>query len=259
MKYGICNLSVIPVRLEDSHVSEQINQLLFGEYFRIIESLNDWVKIENSFDKYVGWIDSKQFLEITEEEFNSLESSTHYLANDYIDLIFDDKNNIIPVPIGSLLPFYSNHTFKLGFKNLNYEGEVVVCENNNINRDKLVDTAYTYLSAPYLWGGKSPLGIDCSGLTQMVYKMNGMQIPRDSIEQAKTGEVLSFIEESEPGDLAFFDNEEGIIIHVGIILEDNYIIHAHGNVRIDRIDHTGIFNVDTKRHTHKLRVIKKIC
>lgn len=259
MKYGICNLSVIPVRLENSHVSEQINQLLFGEYFSIIDSLNDWVKIENSFDNYIGWIDSKQFLVITEEEYSSLNSSTHYLANDYIDLIFDDENNVIPVPIGSLLPFYTERTFKLGSKTLSYEGEVVISENTNFEKDKLVDTAYTYLNAPYLWGGKSPLGIDCSGLTQMIYKMNGVQIPRDAAEQAKTGEVLSFIEESEPGDLAFFDNEEGVITHVGIILEDNYIIHSYGNVRIDRIDHTGIFNVDTERHTHKLRVIKKIC
>ena len=259
MKYGICNLSVIPVRLECNHVSEQTSQLLFGEYFKIIEESNTWIRIENSFDKYIGWIDSKQILEISEEVYNKLESSTHYLANDFIDLIFDNENNIIPVPIGSLLPFYSNHSFKLGDKNLNYEGDVVACENSGLEKSKLVDTAYTYLNAPYLWGGKSPLGIDCSGLTQIVYKMNGMQIPRDAREQAKTGEVLSFIEESEPGDLAFFDDEEGIITHVGIILENNYIIHAYGNVRIDRIDHTGIFNVDTKRHTHKLRVIKKIC
>jgi cell wall-associated NlpC family hydrolase len=116
-----------------------------------------------------------------------------------------------------------------------------------------------YLNSPYQSGGKSPLGIDCSGFTQMVYKLNGVQIPRNVSEQALKGEVLSFIEESEPGDLAFFDNEEGEIIHVGIILENNYIIHVYGKVRIDRIDHTGIFNIDTKRHSHKLRVIKKIC
>jgi len=259
MKYGICNLSVIPVRIENSHSSEQVSQLLFGEYFKIIEEYVDWVKIENSFDKYVGWIDAKQFLSISENEYNKLTTSTHYLANDYIDLIFDDQNNIIPVTIGALLPYFSNHSFQLGSKKLNYEGEVVVCENKNINKAKLIDTAYTYLNTPYLWGGKSPLGIDCSGLTQMIYKINGFQIPRDSTEQSKIGEVLSFIEESEPGDLAFFDNDEGIITHVGIILADNYIIHSYGKVRIDRIDHTGIFNIDTLRHTHKLRVIKKIC
>ena len=115
-----------------------------------------------------------------------------------------------------------------------------------------------YLNSPYLWGGKTPFGIDCSGMVQMVYRLNGYQIQRDASQQAMEGEALSFIEESEPGDLAFFDNEEGRIIHVGIIMEDNHIIHAHGKVRIDRLDHLGIYNVDTKRHTHKLRVIKKI-
>ncbi len=257
MEYGICNLSVIPVRQENSHRSEQISQLLFGEYFQIIESSTLWVKIKNSFDGYVGWIDSKQFLSISEEEFIKLESSEHYLAKDYIDMIFDDNNNVIPVTIGSLLPFYSENSFRLGPKTYNYEGQVESCSFRN--KSQLVETAYTYLNAPYLWGGKSPLGIDCSGFTQIVYKMSGIQIPRDAKDQANIGDVLSFIEESEPGDLAFFDDDEGDITHVGIILENNYIIHAYGNVRVDRIDHTGIFNVDTKRHTHKLRVIKKIC
>jgi cell wall-associated NlpC family hydrolase len=115
-----------------------------------------------------------------------------------------------------------------------------------------------YLNAPYLWGGKTPFGIDCSGFTQMVYKLNGYNIYRDASQQATQGEALSFIEESEPGDLAFFDNNEGSITHVGIIMKDNYIIHAHGCVRIDRLDHTGIFNNEMNTHTHKLRVIKRI-
>ena len=122
----------------------------------------------------------------------------------------------------------------------------------------LVETALLYLNAPYLWGGKTPFGIDCSGFTQMVYKLNGHRLKRDASQQATQGEALSFIEESEPGDLAFFDNAEGAITHVGIIMKDHYIIHAHGKVRIDRIDHTGIFNYEKRTHTHKLRVIKRI-
>ena len=122
----------------------------------------------------------------------------------------------------------------------------------------MLETAYLYLNSPYLWGGKTPFGIDCSGFTQMVYRLNGYHLFRDASQQAKQGEALSFIEESEPGDLAFFDNAEGEIIHVGIIMRDNYIIHAHGKVRIDRIDHSGIFNVDSNQYSHNLRVIKKI-
>lgn len=139
--------------------------------------------------------------------------------------------------------------------NLTFEGLKVsgIKEKSN-----LIITAFMYLNAPYLWGGKTPFGIDCSGFTQMVYKLNGYKLMRDASQQATQGEALSFIEESEPGDLAFFDNEEGNIIHVGIIMSDNYIIHASGKVRIDRLDHLGIYNPETNRHTHKLRVIKKI-
>jgi cell wall-associated NlpC family hydrolase len=122
----------------------------------------------------------------------------------------------------------------------------------------LISTALLYLNSPYLWGGKTPFGIDCSGFTQMCYKLNGYKLLRDASQQATQGEPLSFIEESEPGDLAFFDNAEGAITHVGIIMDDNYIIHAHGKVRIDRLDHSGIFNYETKGHTHTLRVIKRI-
>jgi cell wall-associated NlpC family hydrolase len=128
----------------------------------------------------------------------------------------------------------------------------------SLNKSNIVNTALLYLNTPYLWGGKTPFGIDCSGFTQMVYKLNGFNILRDASQQASQGEVLSFIEESSPGDLAFFDNNEGEITHVGIIMEDHRIIHAHGKVRIDLLDQSGIYNLDTKIHSHKLRMIKKI-
>jgi len=122
----------------------------------------------------------------------------------------------------------------------------------------VIENALLLLNAPYLWGGRSPLGIDCSGFTQLVYRMSGFNLLRDASQQATQGEVLSFIEEAEQGDLAFFDNSEGAITHVGIIMNDNYIIHAHGKVRIDRLDQSGIFNVEKHQHTHKLRMIKKV-
>ena len=127
-----------------------------------------------------------------------------------------------------------------------------------MKKSEIVHKAFLFLNTPYLWGGKTPFGIDCSGFTQLVYKLCGHTLLRDAKDQATQGEVLSFIEESEPGDLAFFDNEEGVITHVGIIMQDYFIIHASGKVRIDVLDHSGIYNTDTKKHTHKLRVIKRI-
>ena len=143
----------------------------------------------------------------------------------------------------------------MGSEDYYYDGNVY---SEKLDKYELIQKAYQFLNTPYLWGGKTPFVIDCSGFTQLVYKICGHSLLRDAKDQATQGEVLSFIEESEPGDLAFFDNEEGNIVHVGIIMNDYNIIHAHGKVRIDTLDHSGIYNVDTKTHTHKLRVIKKI-
>lgn len=251
--FGICNLAIVPVRLEPSHRSEQVTQLLFGEHFTILEQQTKWSKIKIAFDNYEGWIDNNQYQEISEKQFDSLNESPIVLSADLIEFISNPKNELLPISIGSSLSFLNDDT--LNISNFSFEG-IRTCGVKP--KSDLVKTAYMYLNAPYLWGGKTPFGIDCSGFTQMVYKLNGYNLLRDASQQATQGEVLSFIEESEPGDLAFFDNEDGNIIHVGIMLDNNYIIHASGKVRIDRLDHLGIYNAETNRHTHKLRVIKKI-
>ena len=195
-----------------------------------------------------GWFDNKQYLNISEEEFISFENLPIKLSSDIVDIVTTSENQLLSICLGSTVSgskFLKHH----------FEGKPI---SKIFPKQHLIESALLYLNVPYLWGGKSPFGIDCSGFTQMVYKLNGYKLLRDASQQANQGEALSFIEESEPGDLAFFDNEEGKITHVGIIMEDNYIIHAHGKVRIDRLDHSGIFNYDVRNHTHKLRVIKRI-
>jgi len=251
--FGICNLAIVPVRAEASDRSEQVSQLLFGEHFQILEVQSKWVQIEIAFDGYKGWIDVKQFQYISEEQYNYLNTTAIVLNADLIEYISTPNNQLLPIPMGAALSFLENE--EINTSKFSFEG-LKVCGNKP--KSELIKTAFMYLNAPYFWGGKTPFGIDCSGFTQMVYKLNGYKLFRDASEQAAQGEALSFIEESEPGDLAFFDNEEGNIIHVGILMDNNYIIHASGKVRIDRLDHLGIYNADTNRHTHKLRVIKKI-
>ena len=251
--FGICNLAIIPLRLEPSDKSEIVSQALFGEHFEILEQFKQWSKIKMQFDDYEGWVDSKQFKIISENNFNQLSKDAIVLNGDLVDYITDHNNLLIPIPLGASISFLSNP--EINTANYNFEGTKI---SGVKPKSELIRTAFMYLNAPYLWGGKNPFGIDCSGFTQMVYKLNGHKLLRDASQQAKQGEPLSFIEESEPGDLAFFDNEEGNIIHVGIIMENNYIIHASGKVRIDRLDHLGIYNAETNKHTHKLRVIKKI-
>ncbi|MBN9286086.1 MULTISPECIES: C40 family peptidase [Flavobacterium] len=251
--FAICNLAIVPLRAESNDRSELVSQVLFGEHFKILEQTPNWSKIKLAFDGYEGWIDNKQFQSISEDNYNAISSSAAILNADLIEYITTPNNFLIPIPLGCSLTFLDIP--EINTPQFAFEG-VKVCGIKP--KTELIKTAFMYLNAPYLWGGKTPFGIDCSGFTQMVYKLNGYSILRDASQQAGQGEALSFIEESEPGDLAFFDNEEGKIVHVGMIMEDNYIIHAHGKVRIDRLDHLGIYNIDTGRHTHKLRVIKKI-
>jgi len=252
MKFAICQVSVSPLRAEPSDRSEMVTQILFGEKVEITEVQKNWFKIKADFDGYEGWADSKQFMEVPEEEYSSIRIDK--FASESFNLAVDSEMPLT-LPMASILPNLNNGKIRFGKKEINYLGEFQTADSS---KSDLPDLAMMYLNTPYLWGGKSVFGIDCSGMVQQVYKFCGVSLPRDAYQQAETGEVLSFIEEAEPGDLAFFDNPEGKIIHVGIILEGNKIIHAHGKVRIDPIDITGIFNTDSQTYSHKLRVIKKI-
>ncbi len=246
MILGICNLSIVPVRILDSDKSEMINQLIYGDIIEILEEKEKWVKIKSVFDDYIGWIDKKQYFKIDDNITVDLKNPVYSM--DLVEFIENNNNELVTIPIGSDI---SN----ISLMNHKFEGKTISGKNN---RNSIVDTALLFLNSPYLWGGKTPFGIDCSGFTQMVYKINGYKLSRDAKDQANQGETLSFIEESEAGDLAFFNNDQGDIIHVGIILQNNHIIHASGKVRIDRIDHSGIYNNDLNKHTHSLRYIKKI-
>jgi gamma-D-glutamyl-L-lysine dipeptidyl-peptidase len=253
MQYGISNLALVPMRAEAADTTEMTNQILFGEHFKVLEKRKKWSKIRLAHDKYEGWICNKQWEEIDKETYGNLDKNTPTLTTDLLDVVKGEQ--LQPIVMGSTLPFFSDG--KLQVAKTTYEVDGLTTQENEEKSD-LVNNAMMYLNAPYLWGGRSPLGIDCSGFTQMVYRLQGVALPRDAYQQAEVGTTLSFIEESEPGDLAFFDNAEGEITHVGILLPDNYIIHASGKVRIDRLDQQGIFNAEERTHTHKLRLIKSI-
>ena len=259
MKYGICHLSVVPCRFEPSDRSEMVTQLLFGETVKIYEEKKgDWRRIKTAFDDYDCWVDKKQITEISIEEFDDINDKSRVLSGELVHVIHNKSTEeFIPIVLGSFLPNYNKNKVSFNVTDYVFDGLTFDTSKESL-KNKLVENAYLYLNTPYLWGGRSPFGIDCSGFTQLLYKLNGVKLPRDASQQAKVGQTLSFVEESEAGDLAFFDNEEGNIIHVGMVLENNRIIHASGKVRIDRLDHQGIYNVDTNKYSHRLRLIKKI-
>lgn len=250
MKYGIGHLSVIPCRAEASDSSEQVTQLLFGECIKVYEKKKSWYRIKSAHDNYECWIDENQFQFISQELFDELNSKKPNLVGDLVSVMSKDTGELMPVLLGSNLPAEKVQEW-------NFEGHRI-STSQVAGKDKICEHAFLLLNSPYQWGGRSPFGIDCSGFVQLVYKLNGVFLPRDAYQQAEMGQALSFIEEAEEGDLAFFDNEEGKITHVGIILSNNKIIHASGKVRIDKLDHQGIFNSEKRDYTHRLRLISKI-
>ena len=237
MDKGICIVTVAPVRAENSDRAEIVTEILFGESADILEVNKNWTKIKMHYDGYEGWMDTKQIKPVTEE----------YLANRKVTLITEDFSSVMTLDGKTLLSMGSEVEFP-----------AVASRRSHDVRESIALTAKEFLNIPYLWGGKSFFAVDCSGFVQLVYKIHNIKMPRDTYQQAEVGEALSFVEESQPGDLAYFENSEGKIIHVGIMLENQKIIHASGKVRIDTLDSSGIFNKELNKHTHKLRVIKSV-
>lgn len=254
--HGVVRLSIVPVRAEHSDASEMISQLLFGEHYRVVEVSEDeaWIKIENAFDEYQGWIDVKQHHPISQEYFEQIESSDYKICTELTSkILFDHQVSFITC--GAILPLLNNPLFK-------EEANVVFNGNSKSMHQKvgvstLINTAKMYQNTPYLWGGRSPFGIDCSGFTQVVYRMAGYKLPRDSSQQIMKGEEVK-LDEHIAGDLAFFTNKEGKMNHVGIMIGENEIIHASGKVRVDQIDEKGIFNRKQNRYTHHLFKVKRV-
>lgn len=250
MTKGSCWLSMIPVRSEPSSKSEMVNQLLFGDRVNIQDESRGWFKITSIHDSYEGWCESNQIQIITDEI-----QSTNMLVGD-ITAVFSSSQRIITLVYGSSLP---GITDEFSFQNQTYKlkrGKII--EPLIYSGQNLLTAAMKFEGSPYLWGGRSPFGIDCSGFIQMAFKLTGINMPRDASDQANHyGDYIDLIGESEIGDIAFFDNEEGRITHTGILTGDGSIIHASSRVRVDSIDHHGIFNKEVGIYTHKLRVIKR--
>lgn len=235
MEKGICTVSVAAIRAEQSHQSEMTSQILYGETVDILEKAAKFIKIKMHFDGYEGWVDVQQISEISEEYFQ--QRKTELVQNTL--QMYSTSQGVILLSIGS---------------EVNSEKADPIF----LKTEKVSETAQKFFNVPYLWSGRSFFGIDCSGFVQLVYKVHGISLPREAHQQSEVGEVLSFVEESKPGDLAFFENVDGQISHVGMMLEDQNIIHAYGKVRIDSLDSMGIFNKELNKHTHKLRFLRSV-
>lgn len=248
--YAICHLSIVPLRDEASHKSEQISQLLYGELCFIIKEEDDWCYVRTDYDKYEGWVEARQLCPISEATYEEAKKVILRYASDMVDYVqVSEKDyDLLPICIGATV---SNAPF-IGHL---FSGEV----QRKILRKNIVEIALKYLNTPYIWGGKSPFGIDEAGFVQMVYKIMGIPIPRDIFSQYEAIEKsIPTLDDAEVGDLIFFNNNMGQIIHVGILIQTGYIIHAYGKVRVDRIIPKGIYDVDAQEITHTICAIKRI-
>lgn len=241
--YGICNLSAIPVRKSPGSIYEMVTQILFGEIFSVVKHEKKWTKIINEFDNYVGWVNNTQIRFINDKEYNFLSSKKKIYSIDKFGYVLNNKYEKIYLPLGCSIN-------SCEFLETKYIGE----KSKKIN-SSVANTVKLYLNTPYLWGGKTNYGIDCSGFSQQVYKLHGININRDASQQALQGKIVKNKNSSE-GDLAFFGESKKSITHVGILLKNKKIIHAYGKIRIDKINNRGILNLETKKITHKLVEIR---
>lgn len=254
MEYMVCCVPVSPLRANPSHKAEMVSQQLFGEKSYLIEKGEDnWTKIKLKYDTYEGWVQQSHLVSIDEEQYTKTDKE---LTADWVNEI-DYNGHLMNVPMGCSLSAFQNGVAFWRKNSVHFKGKIWNPEEVKITPKLIKQIAFKFLNTSYLWGGKSVFGIDCSGFSQMVYKFLNKQLPRDAWQQAEGGEIVNFLQEAHCGDLAFFDNDEGRIIHVGLLLNENEIIHAAGKVRLDKIDSNGILNMETKQRTHQLRIIKR--
>jgi cell wall-associated NlpC family hydrolase len=271
-QYGICHLNIIPVRTNPGSKNELCTQLIFGDTYTVLEAneAKTWIKIQSHYDDYQGWMEAGQYFEISAKDLEKIKQNDSFISNEAVSWVNTDEQKF-PIVLGSTLPFFQNNQVQIGAKKGQFEGKSQKIKLNQ-DVDELIKTAYKYLKTPYLWGGKTLFGTDCSGFTQTVFKVNGFKLKRDAYQQAEQGDLVTQLSDSKTGDLAFFERN-GRIIHVGIIIEGNrlpeivkkhgikteerLIIHALDCVRIDKLDTTGIYNLDRNIYTHNLKLIKQ--
>ena len=249
MDHVVCIVPAAPIRKKASHKVEMSNQLLFGEVMRVIDAKKNWLKIQSVHDNYEGWIRNNLVSTI-----DSVPPNT-FVAGELINTVRFGEQKML-IPFGSSLPGYENGLGTIATKQYHFDGYAVNRSLSNADGKTVQQLTSSWLNAPYLWGGRTVLGVDCSGFVQVIFKMMGLDLLRDAKQQISQGLKVKKLEATHCGDLAFFQKKKKIV-HVGILLSPGEIIHASGKVRIDKIDTNGIIHSGTGKRTHELAGIRR--
>ncbi len=252
-KYAICTVAAAAIRKEPSHRSEMTSQLLFGETAELLEEKEEWRKIKCTYDGYEGWL-TYHLIENIDEKF--VASTSPFVSTGLLNpATLPDQ--LVNLPMGSSLTGFDEETRLLWDDKHKYHGTY---RNTAVpgTDDLLWHTIQPWMNAPYLWGGRTFMGVDCSGFVQTVFKVLGVPLQRDAYQQAAQGLPVENVELAITGDVAFFNNENGRITHVGIVLNGDKIIHASGKVRVDTLTEKGIFVKETGEQSHQLHSIRRM-
>jgi gamma-D-glutamyl-L-lysine dipeptidyl-peptidase len=255
MQFFACQVSLAPLRAQPNERSEMLSQILFGETLEGTDTRDNFQYVTCSWDGMSGWVDTKQLKRLTPQEFDRYREEQSMSLSLVEGLMAAD--HFVPLTLGAVLPQYDGLRCQLGDQSFQFSGPVVSPGQAPLSGEWVIKIARRYLHAPYLWGGRSPFGIDAAGLAQMVFKIAGIRLLREARMQVTQGRAVDFTEQCQAGDLAFFDNGKGDINHVGIVMPECHVIHASGKVRVDKLDHFGIFNRESNRYSHQLRIIKR--
>ncbi len=241
---------IVPVRSEARDASEMQTQLLLGETAKVNEVRERWVHITADHDGYRGWVNRNQMSELSPDEYEQWKDHPKRRHSPFASFRIHNETESLWVPTVAPVVIEDNRV-RIPETTFSFADRPRL-----LRHDSIIETAHEFLGTPYLWGGRTDTGIDCSGFIQTVYGIHGSGLPRDSGLQFKSVESYTKdIHQAKPGDIVYFNTGGGPITHVGFYIGDGVLLHASGNVKHNRLikeesGNNGCFPYDQRLAGH---------